>query len=85
MAKIRAVIIGAVIAGTLGGPAFAQDKQEKEPLVLEAEQKKKEADANDKQYKSTLDRTRKNGGASEVRANDPWQNMRGADDGKTKR
>jgi len=41
-----------------------------------------DAEAIDKQYRSALDRTRKE--ATEVRV-DPWSNMRGPDNSKTKR
>ena len=45
-------------------------------------EKKKAAEAIDRQYKSTLDRDRKD--TPEARA-DPWQNLRGADNPKAKR
>ncbi len=71
------------MAGCLTGPVYAQVKKEATPMQLEEEQKKRDAEAIDRQYKSTLDRTRKE--TTETRANDPWSNMRGTDNSKTKR
>jgi hypothetical protein len=80
MLILRALIVGAVLTGCLASPVYAQKKT---PMQLIDEQKKKDAEEADKQYKSTMERTRKD--AVETRASDPWQNMRGADDSKTKR
>jgi hypothetical protein len=82
MAVMRALIVGAVMVGCFARPVYAQKQEDKTPLQLEDDQKKRDADAIDRQYKSTLDRTRKN--TTETRA-DPWSNMRGNDDSKTKR
>ena len=82
MAIVRSLIASAILAGGLAGPAFAQQKPEKSPYQIEEEEKKKAAEKVDQQYRSTLDRTRKD--ASEVRV-DPWSNMRGTDNSKTKR
>ena len=71
------------MAGCLAGPVYAQVKKEATPMQLEEEQKKRDAEAVDRQYKSTLDRTRKE--TTETRGNDPWSNMRGTDNSKTKR
>jgi hypothetical protein len=49
---------------------------------VEDKQKIKDAEAIDKQYKSTLGST--DPAATPVRV-DPWQNMRGTDDSKAKR
>jgi hypothetical protein len=81
---IRSLIVGAIVAGSFAGPAFAQ-KPEKTPMQMEQEQKKKDAEAIDKQYKATLDRIKRNETQTEIRANDPWSNMRGPDDSKPKR
>ena len=54
-------------------------------MQMEQEQKKKDAEAIDKQYKATLDRIKRNETQTEIRANDPWSNMRGHDDSKPKR
>jgi hypothetical protein len=48
--------------------------------MVQERDKQQQAQALDKQYKRTLDQTRKEGGAP-VRS-DPWANMRGPNDGK---
>jgi hypothetical protein len=82
MAIMRSLIVGAVIAGCLAGPAYAQ-KDKPNPLKIDEDLRRKDDEAIDKQYKSTLERTRKD--TIETRATDPWSNMRGSDDSKTKR
>lgn len=86
MAIKRSFIIGALMALPLAGPAYpqAESRTPKSPMQIEADEKKKDALAIDKQYKGTLDRTRTPGTAAQSPA-DPWQNMRGADEAKTKR
>jgi hypothetical protein len=85
MAVLRALIVGAVLAGCLSGPVYAQSKKGGAPPASPEEiQRKKDAEAIDKQYKATLERTRKET-PTETRAADPWSYMRGADDAKTKR
>ena len=75
--------IAAIVLGLLAGPAFAQGKGQKSGSGQEVDEAKaKEAEAIDRQYKSTLERTRKD--VAPVHT-DPWSNMRGAADGKTKR
>lgn len=75
--------IAAIVLGLLAGPAFAQPKSQRGGSGQEVDEAKaKDAEAVDRQYKSTLERTRKD--AAPVRT-DPWSSMRGADDGKTKR
>ena len=80
MAVLRALIVGAVLAGCLAGPAYAQKEN---PLKIDEDLRRKDGEAIDREYKSTLQRTRKD--AAETRPTDPWQNMRGAEDPKTKR
>jgi hypothetical protein len=81
---LRALIVGAVMAGCLAGPVYAQQKKAPGiPKASEDRQKEKDAEAVDKQYKATLERTRKN--PVPASAADPWQNLRGGDDSKTKR
>jgi hypothetical protein len=75
-------IIGLVLLAAFAGPVFAQQPMPDDPAVLDRIQKKKDAEALDKQYKSTLKSTDQ--AATPVRS-DPWQNMRGTDDSKTKR
>ena len=71
------------MAGCLAGPVNAQGKKDPNPLKVEEDQRRKDGEEIDRQYKSTLQRTRKD--ATETRAVDPWQSMRGTDDSKTKR
>jgi hypothetical protein len=80
--KMRSIIIGAVVAASLAGPAYAQKQPDLTPLQQELETKKKDAAALDKQYLRTLERTSKN---AEPVKTDPWQNMRGTGDSKTKK
>jgi hypothetical protein len=79
-------LIAVVIAlAALMGPVYAQFKGQTPPppLQVEQEQKKKEAERVDQEYKAALKRTQ--GAAAEKTVTDPWQNMRGVDDSKTKR
>lgn len=78
---MKKLIAAAVVLGSLTGGGYAQQKDD-DPIALEQQQKKLEAEAVDKRYKATLDKTRQN--TTPTRA-DPWSNMRGADDSKTKR
>jgi hypothetical protein len=80
MTSLRVLIVGAVLAAAMAGIANAQVKDN--PLKLDEIQRRKDDVAVDKQYKATLERTRKE--APETRS-DPWQNMRGGDDSNNKR
>ena len=51
-------------------------------MQKEDDQKKKDAEDVDRQYKRTLDKTQINTTATRI---DPWSNMRGTDDSKPKR
>jgi hypothetical protein len=87
VAKNRVLAMKRLIAATvalaaLTGPVFAQASNESDPIIMEQKQKKKDAEAQDRQYKSTLERTRQETTAPRT---DPWSNMRGTDDSKTKR
>ena len=75
-------IIALVSLAIFAGPVLAGALPDDDPVVLEEKQKKKDAEETYKRYKSTLKNTDQ--GVAPVRA-DPWQNMRGADDSKTKR
>jgi hypothetical protein len=86
MAILKALIAGAVIAGCLAGPSFAQQSKNKglpAPIPQEYLDRKRDEAAVDKQYKETLERTKKD--AVPTSARDPWQDLRGSDDSKTKR
>jgi len=74
-------IVAILLLVNFAGPVFAQNKQPDSLLELEDQEKKSDAAGVDKQYKSTLKNTDK--AAAPTRA-DPWQNMRGANDSKTK-
>ena len=80
---MKRLLAATIVLASLTGDAFAQRAQkDDDPAVIEHRQKKLDAEAIDKQYRSALDRTRKE--ATEVRV-DPWSNMRGPGDSKTKR
>jgi hypothetical protein len=82
MAILRAFILGAVIAGCLGGAAYAQRKNAATPTGKEDPDIARNAEAVDNAYKATLERTRKD----DVQAapKDPWANLRD-DESKSKR
>lgn len=85
MAIMRSIIIGAVLAGCVAGPALAQkSKGSENALKIEEDQRRKDDAAIDRQYRATLERTRKNTPV-QTNVNDPWTNMRSADDSKAKR
>ena len=75
-------LLAGFLAGCLAGPAYAQKAPDKTPMQADDELRRKEAETIDKQYKSTLQKTNRD--VVETRS-DPWSNMRGADDPKTKR
>lgn len=74
---MRRFAIGLVTLATLGTSAYAQ--QSGKPPLPEEIEKKKQSEALDRQYKSTLKRTAPDN--VPVRT-DPWSNMRGADNPK---
>ena len=79
---MKRIIAATVVLASLTGSGFAQQQKDDDPIMLEQKQKKLEAEAVDKRYKSTLDKTRQGTTATRV---DPWSNIRGVDDSKTKR
>jgi hypothetical protein len=84
MKRLIAVVIAlAALTGPLHAQTSMKKSGEKTPLQIEEEQKKKEAERVDEEYKAALKRAQ--GAAAEKTATDPWQNMRGVDDSKTKR
>lgn len=86
MAMLRALIAGTVMAASLAGPSLAQQAKNKglPPAIPQEYLDRKRDEATvDKQYKETLERTKKD--TVETSAKDPWQNLRGSDDAKTKR
>lgn len=87
MTVMRTLLAGAVLAACFAGPVYAQGKTSKgpdaTPMQLEDAAKERERDSIDRQYRSTLQKTR--GATTATRPDDPWQNMRGAEDVKPKR
>jgi hypothetical protein len=79
---MKRMIAATVVLAALTGNAFAQASKDDDPIIMDQKQKKLDAEEIDKKYKSTLDKTRKDTAATRA---DPWSNMRGADDSKTKR
>jgi hypothetical protein len=79
---MKRLIAATVALGVLTGPVVAQPAKEDDPIIMDQKQKKKDAEALDRQYKTTLEKTRKE--TTEPKS-DPWSNMRGTDDSKTKR
>jgi len=78
---MRKLVASAIMLAILSGPVFAQQSRDDDPIMIQEREKKQQAEALDKQYKRTLDQTRKEGDAP-VRS-DPWANMRGPkNDGK---
>jgi flagellar biosynthesis/type III secretory pathway M-ring protein FliF/YscJ len=75
-------IVAIVLLAVIAGPAFAEKKPPENPLAVEAQQKKKEAEAVEKEYNAT--RKYRDQAPTPTRS-DPWQNMRGAADSSTKR
>jgi hypothetical protein len=84
MRVLRAFIVGLAMAVSVANTAYAADDDDNEPndLKKELNQRRKDDAAVDRQYKATLQRTRKD---EAVTRSDPWANMRGSDDSKTKR
>ena len=75
---MRRVTIGVVLLAMLTTPVYAQQGGRQD--TPEETQKKKETEALDQQYKSTLKRMKQDD-ATTVR-NDPWAKMRAPTDGK---
>jgi|GEM_PF-2104904 len=82
MAYAKALILGAALTACFAGAAYAQQKHvpstTNPALIEEQKAQQRDADSIDRQYKSTLDRTRKST-TTATGANDPWANMRGPD------
>jgi len=77
---MRKILSSALALAILSGPAFAQQSRDDDPIMIQERDKEQQAKSLDKQYKRTLDQTRKE---SDARARtDPWANMRGQSDGK---
>jgi hypothetical protein len=81
MAFLRALFVCAVMVACLAGRVHAKDVPN--PLLIDEELRRKGDAAVDQEYKATLKRTRKD--AVDTAPADPWTNMRGGDDSKSKR
>jgi hypothetical protein len=79
---MKRMIAATIVFAALTGIAFAQGMKDDDPIMMDQKQKKKDSEEIDKKYKSTLDKTRKDTATTHA---DPWSNMSGADDSKTKR
>jgi hypothetical protein len=77
---MRKILLSAVALAILSGPAFAQQSRDDDPIMIQERDKQQQAQSLDKQYKRTLDQTRKESDTP-VRT-DPWANMRGQNNGK---
>ena len=75
---MRRGMFGILLLGLLTAPVHAQQRGPAPPTPEELE-KKREAEAVDRQYKSTLQRMKQD--TTTVRS-DPWANMRGPSEGK---
>jgi hypothetical protein len=85
MTIFRSLIAGAILATCLAVPAGAQRRAPDVPKQADEKEKDRARDAVaiDKQYKETLERTKKDAAAAPPP--DPWANLRTSDDSKTKR
>ena len=80
---MKRLIAATLMLAFLTGPVFAQASRDDDPIIMQDKQRAKDAEDVDKQYKKTLDKTRR---ATEATSRtDPWSNMRGTDDSKPKR
>lgn len=83
VAAMARYIVAIVLLAFIAGPALAQQKKGPvNPLTEEYARKKKDAEEVEKEYNAA--RKNVDQAVTPTRV-DPWQNMRGADDSKTKR
>jgi hypothetical protein len=74
MAILRAFIVGALMAGFLTGPVYAQQRKGAPSAQWKDDpDRERNAAAVDQQYKATLERTRKEPAQA---PKDPWANLR---------
>ncbi|MDB5532852.1 MAG: hypothetical protein JWO28_1167 [Hyphomicrobiales bacterium] len=85
MIVTKTLLAGAVVAACFAGPVYAQSKASKgpdaTPMQLDDAAKERDRESIDRQYRTTLQKTRSN---EPARADDPWSNMRGDADVKPK-
>jgi len=79
---MKRMTIGAIALGLLAGSAMAQNSLPDYNESDEAKAKRKENQAIDRQYRTTVDRMR---GEPATTKADPWSNMRGPADSNAKR
>ena len=75
---MRQATVAVMLLAMLTTPVFAQGRGQQRQDTAEEIQKRKDAEAVDQQYKSTLKRTQK----EEAVRVDPWANMRAPNDSK---
>jgi hypothetical protein len=86
MKRLIAIIAALTALAALTGPLYAQMSKRGQPpsaLQIDEQQKKKDAEKAEKEYQAAMKRNQSRESAQTVI--DPWQNLRGADDAKTKR
>jgi hypothetical protein len=86
MIVTRTVLVGAVVAACFAGPVHAQSGKaakgpDATPMQLDDAAKERDRESVDRQYRTTLEKTR---GNQPARADDPWANIRGDADVKPK-
>lgn len=85
MTFLKTLLAGALLATCLAGPSYAQSKGAKGPDATPMQQyeegQKRERESIDQAYRSALQKTR---GSEAAKADDPWANMRGDGDVKSK-
>ena len=75
-------LVALALLAAIAAPAFAAERPD-DPQVIERAEKKKEAEAREKEYNTTIRATTP--GAATTTRSDPWRNMRGGDDSSGKR
>jgi hypothetical protein len=79
---MRRLLFAVIALGILTAPSFGQGRlKDDDPLMILDREKKQQSEQVDRQYKRTLEQTRKDSAAAAA-ANDPWANMRAPNDGK---
>ena len=81
---MKKIAISLVVLAGFALPAHAQIWGDSNPYVQEEKAKKRDAEEADRQYKKVLQFERK-GAKSTAAANDPWADVRGAEQPKAKR
>ena len=77
---MKKLLFAAVALGILTSPSFGQRLKDDDPLIILEKEKKAQSEQVDRQYKRTLEQTRKENAAAA--SNDPWANMRAPNEKK---